>query len=400
MLRLMAMTLVLTFSTGLFAEYNLDGFTKRFKFVRNDAGEVSYVKMNFVSSFSLKPYLDQVISDLKAEIRRMQDKSYDGELAEFLAELEANSDKSEELAENVLAVRKSLLNLKEVDVDAYFARLNEHGILDKFRKELKEALMILDLSVIASTEDPKYFFKRHVTYEVVKRVIDFAKERLDSVPLLNLVSFVMVQVHEMVLEQRLHHQNMMLHYLQNVSESELGLTVAEADHIFSSIYESRIAVINIPESRNAAANWDRYGLNKFYAMVRNANNRMRRDTRDLDEVGDRLSYAFFDAVEGGERVVKNLLVNKHSFSKTMSTAYNYDQPEKVKRFRTLLSLGQLGLGFLPIPGWLKGQVDSFIKSYYVEQKRLEGALIAHFEMTNNYVMAKEIKKQLVNPYIK
>ncbi len=399
MLRFICMALLLTFSTGVFASQNLDGFTKRFNIVKNESGDVTYVRMNFVSKFSLKPYLTQILSDLKSEISRMQSKSYDGELEQFLAKLEEGSDKSEELAENIYAVRKSLKNLKDVDVDAFFSKLNSFGIMDKFSRELKDALMLLDLSVVASTEDARYFYKKNVTYEVVKRVIDFAKSKLDNVPLLNLVSFVMVEVHELVLEQRLFHQNMLLHYLQNVSEAELGLTVSEADHVFSSIYESRISAINLPESNSAANNWDRYGLDKFYAMVRMGNNTMRRNTGDLDEVGDRLSYAFFDAVEDGETVVKNLFVKKHSFSKKMATAYNYDKPNEVKRFRSLLNLGQVGLGFLPLPGWLKGQVESFIKSYYVEQKRLEGGLVAHFEINNNFVMAKKIKAQLMNPYI-
>ncbi len=83
----------------------------------------------------------------------------------------------------------------------------------------------------------------------------------------------------------------------------------------------------------------------------------------------------------------------------MATAYNYDKPNQVKRFRSLLNLGQLGLSFLPIPGWLKGQVESFLKSYYVDQKRLEGALVAYFDLQGNKQMSKNIKNQLINPYI-
>ena len=234
---------------------------------------------------------------------------------------------------------------------------------------------------------------------MLKRAIEFAKQQFDNIPVLNLVAFIMVEVHEMVLEQRLFHQNMMLHYLENVKETEIGLTVKEADRIFSSIYESRIAAANIFESNRAAETWARYGLNKFYAMVRNANNRLRRSTRTFDEVGARYNFGFFEAKEDGERVVKNLIHNQHMFSSKMATAYNYDKPDEVRRFRSLLNLGQLGLGFLPIPGWIKAQVENFIQSYYVEQKRLEGALVAYFDINGNKEMAKNIHRQLVNPYI-
>jgi hypothetical protein len=84
----------------------------------------------------------------------------------------------------------------------------------------------------------------------------------------------------------------------------------------------------------------------------------------------------------------------------MAISYYYAKQNKVKRFRSLLNLGELGLGFLPLPGWLKSQVESFIASYYVEQKRTEGALIGHFELNGNSVMAKNIKTQMINPYIK
>ena len=83
----------------------------------------------------------------------------------------------------------------------------------------------------------------------------------------------------------------------------------------------------------------------------------------------------------------------------MSTAYNYDKPNKVKRFRSLLNIAQVGLGFIPIPGWLKGQVEGFISSFYVEQKRNEGALIGYFESNGNTEMTKKLLSQSLNPYI-
>ena len=83
----------------------------------------------------------------------------------------------------------------------------------------------------------------------------------------------------------------------------------------------------------------------------------------------------------------------------MATAYNYDKPDQVRRFRSLLNLGQVGLGFLPLPSWLKNQVESFIESYYVEQKRTEGALVGYFDINGNQVMSQKIKEQLINPYI-
>lgn len=399
MSKFLAVLAMSIFSISSFASINLEGFDKRFKLVKNDKGEVTYVKMNFLTKdFSIKPYIKQIKNDIKEEVLRMKTKSYDQELEMFLAELEEGSEKNQEVQENIFAIRDSLKNLDNIKVDIIFNKLQKEGVLEKFRKELKAALDKYSLAVIASTEDPRYFYKRNVTYEVVKRALEFAKKKFSDVPLLNLASFVIVKVHDLVLEQRLFHQNMLLHYLQNVDEAELGLTVAEADKIFSSIYESRISAVNYRESNSAAANWAKYGLSKFYATVRTANNKLRRSSRTLEAV-QRYNFAFFEAKEDGQRVVKNLIHTKHSWSGKMAIAYYYDEPNKVKRFRSLLNLGQLGLGFLPIPGWLKGQAESFIESYYVEQKRLEGALVGYFESQSDTLMAKNIGRQLINPYI-
>jgi len=193
---------------------------------------------------------------------------------------------------------------------------------------------------------------------------------------------------------------MLLHYLQNVSEADMGITKDEADKMFSSIYEARISLSGYAESKKATQNWNSYGLNKFYAVVRGANNRLRRSQHQFDTILKRYNFGFVEVTEKGEQVVKNLLGNQHMFSGKMATAYNYAKPQKVQRFRSLLNLGQVGLGFLPIPNWLKSQVDGFINSFYVEQKKVEGSLIGYFDINGNTVMSKNIMKQLANPYLK
>src|SRR5690606_10618211 len=121
------------------------------------------------------------------------------------------------------------------------------------------ALFKFDLAVVASPMDAKYFYRRNVTYEVVTRALNFAKKKFDSVPLLNLASFMIVKVHDLVLEQRLYHQYMLMHYLENAGAKEIGLTDKEIDRVYSSVFEARIQAINFQESKRAAANWDKYG---------------------------------------------------------------------------------------------------------------------------------------------
>ena len=372
---------------------------KRFVFKKNDQGQLDSVKMKFMGKFSLKPYLVQIKNDIKAEIERMRSKgNYEQEVDLLIDEL-TEGVQSKDVDENSILLRDSLLNLKNVNVDQAFSEIHDHGVLKKFEFELKDVLKMLDLSIIANPNDARFFYRKNITYQVVTRALNFAKKKFDNIPILNLVSFVIVKVHDLVLEQRLFHQNMLLHYLQNYNHEDLGLEKKEVDFIMSSIYESRIPAMNYPESNAAAANWTDYGFDKFFTMVRSANTRIRRTNSTYDSVNSRYNFAFVEVVEKGERVVKNLIDSNHMFSTKAPTAYNYDKPGKVKRTRALLNLGQVGLGFLPIPGWLKAQAQSFIESFYVKQKLTEGALVAYFEEQGNMVMAKKIKSQMINPYI-
>jgi len=387
---------------SVFASTNLDAFNKRFTIVKGDEGQTTYVKMNFVQNrFSLTPYIKQVVADIKDQLRRMSTKSGDQEIENFLIELESMSDiKDEQLAENIFTVRESLKNLDAIgDVDKFITPIVKSDVFANFQKGIQDALNKYSLAVIASTEDSRYFYKRNVTYAVLTKALDFAKKRFSSLPALNIASYILVQVHELILEQRTFHQNMLLHYLETVNESELGISKIDADKIYSSIYESRISYLNIFESNRAVETWDRYGLNIFYQSLRAANNKLRRSTYRGNPSVKRYNYAFFEVDEAGDRVVKNLFDKNHTFSSKMSIAYNYNKPQSVQRFRTLLSLGQLGLGFLPIPGWLKGQVENFLKSFYVNQRLTEGALVGFFEMNQNNEMAQKIVIQSRNPYI-
>ena len=395
-----ALALLLSHSVAFssFAQDSLAGFNKRFKLIKS--GDNVVIKMNlFSSKFKIAPYLEQIKHDIQDQIDRMSNsqKGAELEINEFISWLEEGDFKND--PENIYAIRRSLENLPHMNWKNLFKQADGEGVFKQFEKDLQDVMNNFSLSIIANTGDARFFYRRNVTYEVVTKALDFAKKRFDNIPVLNLASFIIVKVHDLIIEQRTFHQNMLLHYLESVSAEKLGLTKAQVDTVFSSIYESRISALSYWESNNAASNWEAYGLNKFYAMVRMANNKIRRASNHYDSVNLRYNFAFVEVVEEGERVVKNLLHNQHMFSSKSATAYNYDRPLRVKRNRALLNLAQVGLGLIPIPGWIKSQVDGFINSLYKEQQRLEGALIAYFDTENNLEMKEKIFNQILNPFI-
>jgi hypothetical protein len=384
------------------ADSGMESFNKRFKLIKGESGEVKGIKMKlFAQKFSIRPYVKQIVDDVKAEIARMQSKDgiHEAELTEFIQILSEGEFNHKSDVDHPYYVERALRNLKDVDIDSAVDKVWTSGVLQRFEKELSDALFKFDLGMIAALDDSRYFYRRNVTYEVVTRLLNFAKKKFDNIPLLNVASFVIVKVHDLILEQRLFHQNMLLFYLENYSETELGLTKQEADHSFSSIYESRISAMNLPGSRTAIANWDHYGTDQFYTMVRSANTALRNESAGYSKVHGKLNFGFALVEEDGKRVIKNLVNKKFMFSRKLANSFYPDEPSRVARFRSLLNLGQVALSFIPISGNIKAQVDSFIESFYVEQKRTEGALFGYFEANGDLEMTKIIQKQLINPYI-
>ncbi len=398
---------LLVLSLPAFA-YDLKGFEARFGLVKNEEGKVIAIRLKkAVTKFTIKPFIEQIKNDLIAEQNSFVAKSAaekEQQIDEMLFSMGLNPyDKSAEGEEEAQRIKDSLLNLPNIDVDAAFAEIRNNDFWAEFEAKLKEAMMYIDPSILTYHEDARFFYKKNVTYTVVAWALKEAQKRFSSVPLLNIASFVVVRVHDMMMEQRLFHHNMLLHYFETVSETELGLSKEEVDKAVSSIYEYRIEATNFSESNRAAADWLSYGQNNFYKMVRSGNGRVR-DWADPIFGGrftsiKKLDYAFAEVMEKDAKKIYHLHVNAHEFSQKPALAYDYSQPNRIKRNRALLNLAGVGLGFLPIPGWIQSNVQSFIKSLYVEQVRMEGALVGYFDMNGNQGMMSKIYGQRANFYI-
>jgi hypothetical protein len=379
------------------------GFHKRFSLVKNDKGEVVAVRLKAISArFTIKPFIEQIKNDILEEQRRLRGLGFadhEAEVDQELIDMGLNPyalDNNEE----VLAVKESLLNVPNIQVAESFAAMEASGLMQEFESRIQDALLQLDLSVVANLNDARFFYRRNVAYTVVTWALEQAQKRFSSVPLLNLASFVIVKVHNLLHEQRTFHHNMLLHYLERLPESELGLTKLEVDRVISSIYEYRIDAVNFRESNRAAEDWAKYGWNNFYAQVRQGNARARGLDTSRYQGFARVSFGFGEFSVEGSRKIYNLFHNQHMFSGKPALAYDYAQPGKVKRERALLNLAQVALGFIPgIPSFLKNAANSFIDSMHKEQRLLEGALVAHFELAGNGVMVNEVYRQNINPYL-
>lgn len=408
MSRIITLSFGLLLSLTAFAQdLSIEGFNNRFSLVRNAEGKVTVIKSKkVVSMFSIKPFIEQIKNDLKSEqnsFNSLSGADKEAEIDGMLSDMGMDPYAKDQGSEEARRIKEALLNIPNINVDAAFTELDQKDFWKEFQAKLQEAFLFIDPTVVANLDDARFFYKRNVTYKVVAWALKEAQKRFSNVPILNIASFVIVRVHDMMLEQRHFHHSMLLHYFEAMSESKFGMTKEEVDRTVSSIYEYRIDAVNFMESNRAASDWLNYGFNNFYQLVRTGNTRIRNWEGPFTNVSfqniKKVNFAFAEVSENNARKIYHLHVNAHSFSSKPALAYDYSNPKRVKRNRALLNLGGVALGFIQIPGWIKGQVDSFLKSMYVSQVRMEGALVGYFESTGDTAMINKIYAQRANFYI-
>jgi hypothetical protein len=406
MFRFTMLAAIALISFSAFAQQNsVDGFNSRFNLVRDAEGKVAVIKLKRATRFfTIKPFIEQLKNDLLGQQAALKNMS-EADLDDMMIEMGMNpyALAFEDGAEEARNFKESILNIANIDVEVAFAELDKGDFWAEFQRRLNEAALFLDPSVVANLNDSRFFYKKAVTHKVVVWALEQAKKHFANIPVLNIASFVIVRVHDMMLEQRHFAHNMLLHYFETVKEGELNMTKKEVDLAVSSIYEYRIEATDIFGSNRANADWANYGMNLFFNTVRTGNATVTGwtaplSTRNFTDV-KKLNFAFASVTNEGARKIYHLHHKSHMFSGKPSLAYNYAKPKQVKQLRSLLNLGGVVMGFLKLPDFVKTNVDKFMKSIYVQQVRTEGALVGYFESTGDTAMMKSVYSQRSNLYI-
>lgn len=377
---------------------SLDFFHKRFKFERKDGNLLIVRDTTLSAKFSINPFLKQVREMIIQEQELMNSKTdYDYELKSLFAEGSTQSLTELDNSDIELVIN-SMKELRSLDIDQIFKNDIFKDFIQKFELKLKDVLLMADPTIVANVSDPTYFYKKHVTGQVLTWGLNLAKKTFSQVPFLNTASFVLTKVTKMFLEKRHYHQNMLLHYLEKFEAKDLGITHSEANQIFSSIYESRIAWFAFWESAAAKADWEHYGTNKFFQSIRAVNTKFRSTRGQYDSVGKRLNYAFIEANYKGRDVVLNLFDSQNMISSKPSIALDLNSPAKIKRLRAVLHLAQLGVSFISLPDFIKSMAQNFMKSFYEKQQITEGALQAYLESNGLVNQSSVLRSQYLNPF--
>ncbi len=389
--------LLLTFNV----QAGLSKFNERFQFVREDGKLIAVRDKTLSGKFSIMSYIKFIQRNILQEQALMRDSAvdYKRELNDLLVgdNTKNNISQDKGLKQDHEYVIDAMYGLEKVDFEAVFRNERFLHVMKEFEEKLKDIFFAIDPQLVAKPDNSSFFYKRNATHQAVSFALSLARKYLSTVPLLNTASYVITEVEKMIVTRRTYRQNILLHYLENFSHDELGLTKVEADSIFSSIYESRIEWYMFWESNKAKSMWERYGTDYFYQGFRAATNRFR-SFKNVYTMNDRLNYAFSEAEYKGERVIVNLFDKQNMFDSKPAIAFSYDNPMKIKRLRMVLTLAELGLSFVPLPSFVKGIVEDYVKSFYEKQQITEGALLAHFEVNQREEEILVLEKQFINAY--
>jgi hypothetical protein len=98
------------------------GFQKRFQLVKNDQGQTVAIRLKALSlRFTLAPFIQQIKNDILSEQRRIKSLGFMGYESEVDARLVAMGmdpySKDSEGAEEIRAVKESLMNIPNINVE-------------------------------------------------------------------------------------------------------------------------------------------------------------------------------------------------------------------------------------------------------------------------------------------
>ncbi|MFW5887441.1 MAG: hypothetical protein ACOCUH_01450 [Bacteriovoracia bacterium] len=414
--------MLLSMASVAYGGITTEGFKKRFYLEKDVDGEVVaiYDKALALGNFSIKPALTAIAQNMDFHRQKISSKnkeyfeeinslnqlvalelekalkdSDDQELKDALRQLKQNSKSDTPFHQ----ISSALGLLPDINFKELFSKENIKKVFKEFKKQMKLYFQQQNVATLARLDNPRYYYTQQGVNTAVRKTLEFARRKLDNIPLLNLISYIIVRTDRLIHDRRLYHQYMLKYYLERFDASELGLTKDEADRAMSSIYEAQIPLMSIRESNYAVRNWMRYGFDKFYMEVRRANTRARDVEYRYDRLGRQLGFAFQRAyTTNGKRYIIHLLNNKHMLSQKPAVAYNFDHPYRIVTIRILLGVAKIGVNFLPISDKIKGYIDRFVDSIYAKQRLTEGALFAYMESHERDDIARIIQMQTVNPY--
>lgn len=288
--------------------------------------------------------------------------------------------------------------LKEEEEKAAFEEAKRFLAMGVSKKDLNDPRLDIEFAkakaklnglkvyrLLANPYQASAFDEENLTKEVVQGILEAAKLVFDFTPPLQIFEFLVDQHLDALETRREFHQNRLLVLL----ETQPSLFNAEEKSLIrSSIFYSRIWIVDLPKRDSARKVWKTYGDTKFKESMGKCSGFVSKNDR---------AYGPCFKVIGDE--IHNRLVKKNLISKSTSLAYDFGSPYRVRNSRIGWMMLKLALKFVPAPGWAKTGVSRWISSNYFDQRRSDGYVYEFARVKGQNDLAAWIAISNANPLL-
>ena len=289
-------------------------------------------------------------------------------------------------------IQRGLVEAHNLDLVNLEGSISSSLVLVDFKEKLKEFLVMLDPRVLAVENDSIFFLKTALLTDLLEKALDAAQKQFPASKELVLLQEVMRMLIDRVHFERSFGQNMLMIAMMENQHKDLNLSDSETKHLLSSIFSSRVNLMLPQVQKDFKANWETKGTQLYLAMAEEGKRRdqiYKTDAKSWDSFNSWYRHAERDQ----SSLIVDLMHTPRMFKKGAAVVYDYAKPNRIYGIRMLLRIAELGLSFADIPQTFKSYGQKYLRSYYFEQIRSEGALISSLEDQDQNDVAKIIWAQ-------
>lgn len=317
---------------------------------------------------------DDTLQQLRASLRDLQAGNA-GIAANDPDELKPTKAEEKEVYEKAKAYLKHDVSISALD----------DVRLDKEYAAAKSKLFKIELfRLLAAPNAPEAFDRETIVAEVVKEILGQGDKVLPG-SIFGVFNFLVDQYVEALESRREFFQNQLL---VELAYDHTLFTAKEKDLIRSSVFYSRISILNIPARDKARKVWATYGATRLAELMKPCEGFVGKKDKGFGQCFK---------VDGTQIV--NRMVKKSLTSKSASLAFDSKKTTRVRDHRTALMLAKLGLALVPVPGLLKKPVSVWLSSQYIEQRKSEGFLYGQAVQQGQPTLSDWVLVNSANPII-
>lgn len=269
--------------------------------------------------------------------------------------------------------------------DLSLSTLNDNRLETEYVSAKSKLLKIELFRLLAAPNMPSAFDRESIVADAISAILSQAGTVLGASPVYDVLHFLVEQYVEALESRRAFYQNQLLSLIAN--DPSL-FADKEKDLIRSSIFYSRISVINIPARDKAKKAWATYGNTQLASLLKPCKDFVRKNEK-----------GFGPCFKVSGTQIVNKMVKKALFTKSASLAFDSKNTTRVRDTRAALILAKLGLALLPVPGLAKKPVSVWLSSQYIEQRKSEGFLFENALWQGQDTLAHWVIVNSANPII-